>query len=31
MVVPDADFVRPGNPEGTQQNLIDSGLEVFWL
>src|ERR671921_604447 len=31
MVVPDADFVWPGNPEGIQQNLIDSGLEVFWL
>jgi hypothetical protein len=29
MVVPDADFVWPGNPEGIQQNLIDSGLEVF--
>ena len=31
MVVPDADFVWPSNQEGTQQNLIDSGLEVFWL
>src|SRR5215204_6378089 len=31
MIVPDADFVRPSNHEGTQQNLIDSGLEVFWL
>jgi hypothetical protein len=29
MVVPDANFVQPSNQEGTQQNLIDSGLEVF--
>jgi len=31
MVVPDANFVQLSNQEGTQQNLIDSGLEVFWL
>jgi hypothetical protein len=29
MVVPDADFVRPDDQEGTQQNLIASGLVVF--
>jgi hypothetical protein len=30
MLVPNADFIRPSNQEGTQQNLIDSGLKVLW-